>query len=67
MRVGDLIKLEIQIPYLEETLDALGEVVWCSFPRDKEHAAGEAGIRFRDISAADLNKILEYVYTIGIG
>ena len=59
LRVGDLLKLEIQIPHLEDSIDATGEVVWLTAP--------EAGVRFRDISAPDLNKILEFVYTIGIG
>ena len=67
LRVGDLVKLEIQIPHLEETVGAVGEVIWFSFSRGKEHSAREAGIRFRDISAPDLNQVLEYVYTIGIG
>ena len=67
LRIGDLVKLEIQIPHLEETVDAVGEVIWFSFSRDTEHSAREAGIRFRDISAPDLNQVLEYVYTIGIG
>lgn len=59
LRVGDLVRLEIQIPHLKDTVSAFGEVVWFS--------KGEAGIRFRDILAPDLNEILEYVYTIGIG
>ena len=59
LRVGDLLKLEIQIPHLEDSIDATGEVVWLMAP--------EAGVRFCDISAPDLNKILEFVYTIGIG
>ena len=67
LRVGDLIKLEIQIPHLEDTIDAVGEVVWFSFSKDRERQTREAGVRFRDISAADLNQILEYVYSIGIG
>jgi c-di-GMP-binding flagellar brake protein YcgR len=59
LRVGDLLKLAIQIPHLEESIDGIGEVVWVNIP--------EAGVRFRDISPSDLNKIMEYVYTIGIG
>ena len=67
LRVGDLIKLEIHVPHLEDCLDAVGEVVWFSFSRDKEWVSREAGVRFRDISASDLKQILEYVYMIGIG
>ena len=65
LRHGDLIRMEIQIPHLEETVDAIGEVVWSS-PRP-EHQSYEIGVRFRDVEPKALNSILEYVYTIAIG
>ena len=64
-RHGDLIRMEIQIPHLEDAVNAVGEVVWSS-PRP-EHQNYEVGVRFRDVEPKALNSILEYVYTIAIG
>lgn len=65
LRHGDLLKLEIQIPHLDNAVEALGEVVWVA-PK-LEHRHYEAGVRFRDVNPKDLNKILEYIYTVAIG
>lgn len=59
LRVGDLLKLELYIPLLEEPVRATGEVAWFS--------EFEAGIRFRDIAPAELHSVLEFVHTVGIG
>ena len=67
LRVGDLIRLEIQIPHLKEPIEAVGEVVWFSAQKDKDHERREAGAKFRDIDQKDLHKIFEYVHSIGIG
>jgi c-di-GMP-binding flagellar brake protein YcgR len=69
LRQGDLLDLKIHIPHLKEPIHAIGEVVWffVDSARDKDKAAKEAGVRFRDLAPRDLNKILEYVHTIGIG
>lgn len=66
LREGDLLEMEIQIPHLEEPIEAVGEVMWFA-AGDDEKETREAGIRFRDISPKDLHQVLEYVYTIGIG
>lgn len=66
-REGDLLEVRIQIPHLQEPIDAVGEVIWCSETVEKDPSGREAGIRFRDISPQDLHQILEYVYTVGIG
>ena len=67
LRAGDLLDIEIQIPHLEETIRAVGEVVWFSHTKEKDRAIREAGVRFRDIKSGDLHRILEFVYTVGIG
>ncbi len=67
LRSGDLLELEIQIPHLEDLIRAIGEVVWFSHSKEKDRESREAGVRFRDIDAQDLHRILEYVHTIGIG
>ncbi len=64
-RLGDLLELEIQIPHFKEPVKAVGEVV-----RADNAIAGpgkELGVMFRDIEPKDLNRILDYVYTVGIG
>jgi hypothetical protein len=45
----------------------VGEVVWFSARKDGDGRVCEAGIRFRDIQPRDLNRILDFIYTIGIG
>lgn len=67
LRSGELIELEMFIPYLEESIKAVGEVVWCSGSREHPSETHEAGIRFRDIASRDLHCVLEYVHAIGIG
>ena len=69
MRQGDLLDMQIHIPHLEEPVMAVGEVVWFSplSSKERERRIREAGVRFRDLAARDLNRILEYVHTIGIG
>ena len=67
MRIGDLLNLEISIPHLSEAIEAVGEVVWFSKTRSKDHEIREAGLRFRDIRPEDLHRIFEFVYAIGIG
>ena len=65
LRHGDLLRIEIQIPHLADPVQVLGEVVWTA-PRP-EHSNYHVGLRFRDVPAKDLSRILEYVYTIAIG
>ena len=67
LRAGDLLHMEIQIPHLEDPIRALGEVVWISPGKEKDRESPEAGVRFRDLAPRDLNCILEFVHTIGIG
>lgn len=67
LRSGDLLDMEIQVPHLEESIHAIGEVVWFSHTKEKDREIRQAGVRFRDIDAKDLHLILEYVHTIGIG
>ncbi|MBI4432142.1 MAG: PilZ domain-containing protein [Candidatus Omnitrophica bacterium] len=67
LRTGDLLELQIQIPHLADPIRAVGEVAWFSQWHDAERQIREAGLRFRDIKPHDLHRILEYVYTIGIG
>jgi c-di-GMP-binding flagellar brake protein YcgR len=68
-RQGDLLELDIHIPHLEEPVRAVGEVVWffSSAGKERDRSMREAGVRFRDLATKDLNCILEYVHTIGIG
>ena len=65
LRTGDLLALEIQVPYLNQPIDGIGEVVWCTSPMEEE--GWETGVRFRDIEPESLNHILEYVHAVGIG
>ena len=67
LRSGELLEMEIQIPHLEDSIHAVGEVVWFFHWKEKDQEIREAGVRFRDIEPTDLHRILEYVYTIGIG
>ncbi len=67
LREGDLLEIQVQIPHLKEPIEAIGEVIWYAKTNEKDRQAGEAGIRFRDISPQDLHEILEYVYMVGIG
>jgi len=65
LRAGEIVELELQIPNLSEPVRATGEVVW--FRQAAGHAAHEAAVRFTDVNPVDLNRILEYVYAVGIG
>ena len=67
LRPGDLLKVDIEIPHLSESIEAMGEVIWFSKTKDRGHEQKEAGVRFRDMDSTDLHKILEYVHSIGIG
>ena len=71
LRNGDLLDLQIQVPHLEESIHAVGEVAWFKHSRvkdrERDREIKEAGVRFRDIDPKDLHRILEYVHTIGIG
>ena len=64
---GDILELEIEIPHLGQAIKAEGEVVWFSHSKEKDRDVREAGIRFRSIQSKDLQKILDYVHTTGIG
>ncbi len=66
-RVGDLLDLKIEIPNIADPIRAVGEVMWYTESQDRRSQAGEAGIRFREIDAKDLHRILEYVHAVGIG
>ncbi len=66
-KVGDLIDLEIAIPHLEYPIEVVGEVVWPQKSKTNVSGYQEIGVRFRDIEAADLHRILEYVHAVGIG
>ena len=67
LRSGELLEMEIQIPHLEDSIRAIGEVVWFFYWKEKDRETREAGVRFRDIEPKDLHRILEFVHTIGIG
>ena len=67
LRTGDLLDVEIQIPHLEDPVHAVAEVVWFSHLKNPDRQTREVGIRFRDIDAKDLHRILEFVHTVGIG
>jgi hypothetical protein len=69
LRQGDLLDLKIHIPHLEDPIQAVGEVVWFFAPsaKERDRRPCEAGVRFRDLATRDLNQLLEYVHTIGIG
>lgn len=65
LRRGELLEVELQIPHLEEPVRAVGEVVW--FRDGGARGVHEAALRFTDIEAGDLNRVLEYVHAVGIG
>ncbi len=67
LRCGDLLELELEIPYLTEPISTFGEVVWISRLVSSEGAIYDAGVCFRDLKAKDLHAILEYVHSVGIG
>jgi len=67
LRCGDLLELELEIPYLTESICTFGEVVWISRSASKEGSTYDAGVCFRDLKAKDLHAILEYVHSVGIG
>ncbi len=67
VRVGELIRIQIQVPYLEDAVCVVGDVVWASATKDKHNPAREAGVRFQNVDPSDLNKILDYVYSVAIG
>lgn len=64
---GDILELEIEIPNTDNAIRAEGEVVWFSHTQEKDRDVREAGIRFRSIQPKDLQRILDYVHTTGIG
>lgn len=67
LRNGDLLDVEIQIPQLSKPVRAVAEVVWFARRARAGQDTPEAGVYFRDIKPADLCKILEYIYAVGIG
>ncbi|MEI8344839.1 MAG: PilZ domain-containing protein [Candidatus Omnitrophota bacterium] len=72
VRQGDLLSLRIHIPHSKEPIEAIGEIAWffvsnISSSNEKNKVVREAGLRFRELSPKNLNQILEYVHTIGIG
>jgi len=66
VREGDLLQIQIQIPHLEEPVRVTGDVIWFVAARDRE-GRHEAGVRFQDVKPLELNKILDYVYSVAIG
>ena len=67
VRTGDLMRVQIDVPCLEEPVYVVGDVIWHSILKRNEEAAHEAGIRFQEVDPSELNKILDYVYTVAIG
>ena len=68
VRQGDLMQIQIRVPLLQEPVRVTGDVVWHSaHHRDHSDAVLEAGVRFRDVNPAELNKILDYLYSVAIG
>ncbi len=67
LREGDLLDIQLQIPHLEEPIQAIGEVIWFASSEERDGRSREAGVRFRDIPPGGLHQVLEYVHTIGIG
>ncbi len=66
-RVGDLVWVGIQVPHLEDPVEIVGDVMWHWTSKNKEKPSQEAGIRFQDANPGELNKILDYVYSVAIG
>ena len=67
LRERDLVQLEIHAPHLEDSVRVLGDVTWFSRSGDKNNPLHEAGIRFQEVDPGELNKILDYVYSVAIG
>ena len=65
VRNGDLLRIEIQVPDWEEPIRVVGDVIWHGGATKEEHP--QAGIRFREVNPVELNKILDYVYSVAIG
>lgn len=69
VRHGELLQLDIRIPHFEDPVRVVGDVVW--FTATKNRDSGEidryAGIRFKQVDPRELNKILDFVYSIAIG
>ena len=59
LKEGEHLHVEIDLPLLEDPIKCTCEVSWFE--------DFEVGLRFRDISAGDLHKILEFVHMVGIG
>ena len=66
-RHGDLMEVRIRVPYLQEPVLLLGDVVWSVGSKNKDNVICEAGIRFQDANPLELNKILDFVYSAAIG
>ena len=67
VRAGDLIQVRIDVPHLEEPVSVVGDVVWHFSAKREQGPVHEAGIRFQEVNPSELNKILDYVYTVAIG
>ncbi len=67
VRNGELMKIEIQVPDWVEPINVVGDVIWHSSTGTKDNPQYEAGVRFREINPLELNKLLDYVYSVAIG
>ena len=67
VRIGDLIQVDIRVPHWVSPVRVVGDVIWHSPSREREKTAPAAGVRFREVNPAELNKILDYVYSVAIG
>lgn len=67
VRNGELMKIEIQVPDWQEPIRVVGDVIWHGTGGPKDEPQHFAGVRFREVNPVELNKILDYVYSVAIG
>ena len=67
VRHGDLMRVEIQIPQWVDPIRVTGDVVWHNVSGERHNRVHEAGVRFQEVNPVELNKILDYVYSVAIG
>ena len=62
--MGTMLDLEFSLPDQHKTIKADGKIVWVQHPSAKSSMPAGMGIKFRQISAEDLQEISEYVKKI---
>lgn len=66
VRPGDILNLVIEVPHHEQPIHLTGDVVWCDQALTIESDEKSAGVRFRDANPKELNRLLDYVYSVAI-